>query len=684
MFRELSEIKGIGPARSKALSEAGINSVYDLLYYLPRRHLDRNLSDTTAFKDGQNVTLIITIESHFLIHGKKTRLVVNARTLSGESLKLLFFHGAMYLVKLFKADTTAVVSGKLEYRGGMQMVHPEFEFFDEEDENALLHVGRIVPIYPTTEALKKKGLDSKGFRRLIRTVTETKNLQIDETLPVSIMKKHSLMDRKTSLMEIHFPENNEMLLGALKRLKYEELYLFNALMYEKINLRKKEKRELWPLPSDKSPLYQKLLKELPFTLTEDQKKAIHEIMNLATKDSAEAILLQGDVGSGKTLVALAVMLHYTDNHIQTAIMAPTEVLARQHFKTITDFMGMSANFHMELLTGSDKKKKKDQVLAGLKSGEIDCIVGTHSLIEDPVQFDSLGLVVIDEQHRFGVNQREALRAKGKNPDVIAMTATPIPRSLCLTEFADLELIVLREKPAGRIPIKTMRLGEDKRTGLYKSIRNHVSKGRQCYIVYPVIDESKNDLKAATHACEELSAAIFPEFRVELLHGRMKPDEKERIMNDFRAGDIQILITTTVIEVGVDVPNATIMVIEHAERFGISQLHQLRGRVGRGSEESFCVLMADNVTEDGDERLKALVESDDGFFLSEVDMKLRGPGELLGYKQHGISGLRLSDLVKDRELAETVFRDIREIFELNEAAKEAIRRQFNEGMDLFPN
>ena len=684
MFRSLTDIRGIGPARSKILTEAGISTVYDLLHHFPRRHIDRTISDTTAFKDGQNVSVIVKIESHFLIHGKKTRLVVNARTLSGESLKMLFFHGATYFVKLFQTDMTAVVSGRLEYRGGMQMVHPDFEFFDEEDENALLHVGRIVPIYPSTEALKKKGLDSRGFRRLISAVFELSDLNIEETLPAEIIKKHRLLDRFSSLREIHFPENNQKLSDALKRLKYEELYLFNALMFEKIKLRNREPRILRPLSSDKSKLYIKLMQNLPFDLTGDQTKAVDAILNLTKRDSAAAVLLQGDVGSGKTLVALAVMLHYTDNNIQTAIMAPTEVLARQHYKTITDFLGISQDFHMELLTGSDKKKKKEMVLDELKSGEIDCIVGTHSLIEDPVQFKSLGFVVIDEQHRFGVNQREALRAKGKNPDVIAMTATPIPRSLCLTEFADLELVVLKEKPAGRIPIKTMRLGEEKRSGLYKSIRKYVGQGRQCYIVYPVIDESKNELKAAVHAYEELSTAIFPEFGVELLHGRMKSDEKERIMNNFRSGDIQILVTTTVIEVGVDVPNATIMVIEHAERFGISQLHQLRGRVGRGSEESFCVLMAENVTEDGEERLNALVNSDDGFYLSEVDMKLRGPGELLGYKQHGISGLRLSNLVNDKELAETAYRDIREIFEINSSAKEAIRRQFDEGSGIFPN
>ncbi|MDH5655967.1 MAG: ATP-dependent DNA helicase RecG [Spirochaetia bacterium] len=684
MFRNLKEIKGIGPAKAKALEDAGIKNIYDLLYYFPRRHIDRSISETTVFKDGQSVTLIVTIESHFLIHGKKTRLVVNARTLSGESIKFLFFHGAMYFVKVFEAGLTAAVSGKLEYRGGMQMVHPDFEFFDSDDEDALLHVGRIVPLYPSTETLKKKGLDSRGFRRLISAAFSLKDLVIDETLPETILKKHGFMQRSFAIKEIHFPENRENLNESYRRLKYEELYLFSALMHEKIKQRNREKRKLRPLAFQTSPLYKKLLSDLPFSLTDDQKTAIQEILKLSENDFAAAVLLQGDVGSGKTLAALAVMLHYTDRQIQAAIMAPTEVLARQHFKTITDFMGIQPGLHIELLTGSDKKKKKESVLEGLRSGEINCIIGTHSLIEDSVEFKNLGLVIIDEQHRFGVNQRESLRLKGKNPDVIAMTATPIPRSLCLTEFADLDLVVLKEKPAGRMPIQTMRLGEDKRKGLYKSIRNHVGNGRQCYIVYPVIDESKNDLKAAVHANEELSTAIFPEFRVELLHGRMKSDEKERIMNDFRSGSVQILVTTTVIEVGVDVPNATIMVIEHAERFGISQLHQLRGRVGRGSEESFCILMAENVTEEGEERLEALVKSDDGFFLSEVDMKLRGPGELLGYKQHGISGLRLSNLVEDRELAETAYRDIREIFELNDAAKEAIRRQFNEGVDVFPN
>lgn len=687
MHRSITKLKGVGPAKAQVFAEIGIESIADLLYYFPRRYIDRTLmEDGSAIEPGKETTLIVTIVGSFLAHGKRSRLMVKCRTSSGDPVTLIWFNAVRFFQKQLQDGLTLVVSGKLEYYGGLQILHPDFEILDEKDASDLLHVGRIVPVYPSSETLKKSGMDSRGFRRLISAAFEISDLEIVETIPSALMHERGLVDRETSLRNLHYPESMKALDEARYRLKYEELYLFGVLMHRKEEKRKSFERELWPLSSGQSNDAKSLEESLPFELTGEQKKAIGEILEYFGEDHPESVLLQGDVGSGKTLVALLVALHYLENRIQVAILAPTEVLARQHFRTITNYLGMESGYRVELLTGSDTKRQKAMVVEGLSGGDVDLVVGTHSLIEESVSFRELGLVVIDEQHRFGVEQREKLRRKGKNPDMIAMTATPIPRTLCLTEFADLNLVSIKEKPAGRKPIKTMWLKEGRRAGLYKSIRNHINSGRQAYIVYPLIDESeKTDLKAATDAWQELRTVHFPDHRVELLHGKMKAVEKDRIMASFRNGLVQILVTTTVIEVGVDVQNATIMVIEHAERFGISQLHQLRGRVGRGSEESFCVLMTpDQVSEDGEKRINAIVESEDGFYLSEVDLEMRGPGELLGFKQHGVTELRLSDLVTDRDLAEITSKDAKQAMDPGEEARLFIRRHFSDGIVLFPN
>ncbi len=670
---ELTSIPGVGPARAELLLDAGIRSLEDLLYYFPRRYLDRTLADSTAFRAGTETTLIVRVQTAYLAHGRMSRLMVQCKTLNGEPLSLVFFRGVGYFRRVFVKDALFVVSGKLEFYGGMQMAHPDFEELDSEDADTI-HVGRIVPVYPGTEALKRKGLDSRGFRRIIHALLES-DVRLDDLLPSGLVTSMKLLDRMAALRSIHFPENAGELSLARLSLKFEELFLFSAYMKQKRDERLSEKRQLWPLPAGKSQQFESLLKRLPFQLTGEQKKALQIILAEGQKEHAAAFLLQGDVGSGKTLVALACMLHYAENRIQCALLAPTEVLARQHFRTFVDMLGLSG-LQVDLLIAADSKKSKAQVLDRLGRGETDIVIGTHSLLEPEVRFESLGLVIVDEQHRFGVDQRETLRRKGRNPDVIGMTATPIPRTLCLTEFADLNLVTLKEKPAGRVPIKTMRLSEERRAGLYKSIHNHVSQGRQCYIVYPVIEESeKLDLRAATDAFEELRKTVFPDLSVELLHGKMKTDEKDRVMREFRAGNVQILVSTTVVEVGVDVPNATIMVIEHADRFGISQLHQLRGRVGRGSEESFCVLMATQTTEEGEERLNAVVNSDDGFELAEVDLKIRGPGEILGKRQHGVDGLRMADLIEDRKLVETAFEAAGRWTDLPEPAHSFIKKRF---------
>ncbi len=684
MNRSIETLKGIGKARADVLREAGIATVADLLYYFPRRYLDRTIVESTALREGTQATVIVRVESTYIAHGKRSRLVVHCQTMRNEPLHLVFFRGVGYFRQVFKKDDVLVVSGKIEYFGGLQMAHPDFEHMDEEDESALIHVGRIVPLYPTTDALRKKHLDSRGLRRLTSAVFEDAGLNVPEVVPPDLLNIHKYMGRQEALQAIHFPQSAESLESARLRLKYEELYLFNVMMVHKKETREKIPRQVRPVAFGKSREYERLLTHLPYTLTGEQLRAIEAMLAETQKDFASAVLLQGDVGSGKTVAALGAAVHYLENGLQAAMLAPTDVLARQHFRTLVDLTGLTDTIHIGLLTAAETKKSKTATLEQLASGDINFIVGTHSLIEDPVVFKNLGLLIIDEQHRFGVEQREKLRRKGKNPDLIAMTATPIPRTLCLTEFADLRIVLLKEKPAGRHPIKTMRLREDRRQAMYKSVRKHVSAGRQCFIVYPMIEESeKKDLKNATEGFEELRTSVFPDFKVDLLHGRMKNPDKERIMNDFRRGDTKILVTTTVIEVGVDVPNAAVMVIEHADRFGISQLHQLRGRVGRGAHESYCVLMADAVTEDADERLTALENSDDGFYLAEIDLKVRGPGQLLGLKQHGLADFRLADLYEDRDMVQQSFADAQEFRDINEDARSIIRSHFTEGSVVFP-
>ena len=684
MNSTILEIPGIGAARAEVLKNLGIENRGDLLYYFPRRYVDRTLSENKYLQSGELTTVIVEVVGSYLAHGKKSRLIVHCTTPNRESLDLVFFRNTGYFKKIFKENDAYIVSGKVDQFRGFQMIHPDFESLDQE-ESRQIHLGRIVPLYPGSEDLRKAGLDSRGFRRYILSVVQSENLEIGEILPDKIIQKYKFISRRDAFFNIHFPENENMRDESIRRLKYEELFLFQQLMHQKRIQRESIPRELWPLPFGKSESYKKLISDLPFSLTKEQEFAIQKIIAGCQGDCAGAYLLQGDVGSGKTVTALAIALHYTDNDIQIAVMAPTEVLANQHYRTFHDLIGLRSDLHIEIVAGQEGKKKREEALDRIVRGESSIIVGTHSLIEDAVRFKSLGLVIVDEQHRFGVEQREKLRRKGKNADMIVMTATPIPRTLSLTAFGDLNLVTLKEKPAGRGKIKTMWLKGSRRQAMYKSIENHVSKGRQCYIVYPVIDESeKLDLRAASDALLELRTSVFPGLKIELLHGRMKSTEKERIMSEFRSGKIQILIATTVIEVGVDVPNATIMIIEHADRFGISQLHQMRGRVGRGSEESFCVLMTDDkVTEEAARRLAAVETSEDGFYLSEEDMKIRGPGEILGIKQHGLPSFRLADFIYDQKKIEAAMQDADKYPEPGEESMKLIRKQFSEGVVVFP-
>jgi ATP-dependent DNA helicase RecG len=680
-------LKGIAEKRALLLGKSGIFTLLDLLYYLPRRYLDRSITKDLYLKTGETATLVVEIQDSFLAHGKKSRLVVTAKTERGEKISLVFFKGLQFFKNIFKSGMSIVVTGKIEYFKGMQMVHPEVEILSGQEDGELVHSGRIIPLYPSTETLKEQGFDSRGFRRLVFQVLELSNsgkLSIPEILPEPILKERNLFPRKISLQEIHFPTSFENLDSAKRRLAYEELYFFSLLMEYKRKKREEFRRILWPVPESETA--EKLLKSLPYSLTEDQKSAIRTLKKLSSKDKPSFVLLQGDVGSGKTITSLIYALHYMENNIQVALLAPTEILARQHFLTITNYLENRIFWNIELLLGKEKEKTKLEKIDRLKKGETLMVIGTHSLLSEDVQFKDLGLVIIDEQHKFGVEQREAIRSKGKNPDLLAMTATPIPRTLSLTLYGDLELITIKTKPKGRKPIITKLFTEDKRDAVYHSMRKYILQGRQAYIIYPLIEESeKLDLESCLEAFERLKSTVFREFSIGILHGRMKTPEKDYVMDMFRKNQIQILVTTTVVEVGVDVPNATVLLIESPERFGISQLHQLRGRVGRGEHESFCILLTKNfISEEAKVRLEALVNSEDGFELAEVDLKLRGPGELLGVRQSGLPDFKIANLQYDGAVLEEAREDAKKIYNIDEFNKKEIRERFAEGRILFPN
>jgi len=678
-------LKGVGEKKFSSLESLGITTLGELLYYFPRKYLDRNFTKDVFLKTGEVITVLAQVVDSYLAHGKKSRLVVNVKTPKGEKISLIFFKGLDYFRKIFYSGAEIVLTGKLEYFKGFQVIHPQVEVLSEKGEENLLHAGRIIPLYSSSEALAKVGLDSRGFRRLIGGVLDLirdGSLEIPEVLPHDIIQKRNLVERKTALREIHFPDSQQSLEYAKKRLIYEELYFFSLLLEYKKLKREKFKRILWPLAESASA--QKVIESLPFSLTEAQIKALETLKELSKTESPMAVLLQGDVGSGKTITALLNALRYIDNQIQVCLLAPTEILAKQHYTTIYNFLGNQPFLGLDLLVGKEKEKLKREKLDRLKRGDTMFVVGTHSLLQEEVVFSDLGLVIIDEQHKFGVEQREAIRAKGKNPDILAMTATPIPRTLCLTLYGDLNLITIPTKPANRKPIKTMWLTEEKRSAMYHSMKKYISQGRQAYVIYPLIEESeKLDIQSCIEGYENLKQ-VFKEFEVGLLHGKMKPEEKDYIMNGFKKNQIQILVTTTVVEVGVDVPNATILVVESADRFGLSQLHQLRGRVGRGDLESHCILMTKGiVSEEAEVRLKAMVEYNDGFKLSEIDLQLRGPGELLGVRQSGLPDFKIADLRTDQSLIELAREDAKGR-NLGELEQTEIRERFEEGKILFPN
>lgn len=648
LSRPVTAIKGIGTVRASVLeSEAGIRTVEDLLYYAPRRYLDRSkfkkISDCI---DGETVSISGVITDSKITRRKREILEVLVNDGSGE-IKLLFFSGLKFFGRIFVPDEQVILSGKITYFRGLQMVHPDFDFIDHAPADRLINTGRIVPLYRSTLELKSHGFDSRGFRKAIMLAIEQFGDIITEPLTGNILERNGLIPLKDAITGIHFPESYEKANLARKRLAFNEIFYLQyylALTRKKIkSVSSRKSREYC------TSLINRYISNLSFTLTGDQKLAIDEITADMTGPFPMNRMLQGDVGSGKTVVAIATSLLSIESGEQAAIMAPTEILASQHYATAIN--ALPEGISCRLITGSTAPNEKKKITDEIKNGECMLIIGTHALVQDSIEFNRLGYIVIDEQHRFGVEQRAALRNKGTHPDLLVMTATPIPRTLSLTLYGDLDISCIREKPAGRIPVRTLSFPESRISGVYNSMKKYIEQGRQIYYVLPLIEESeKTDLKSAMEIFNHLSNKIFPGTKVLLMHGRLKQKEKDEVMQSFRNGEAAILVTTSVIEVGVDVPNASVIVIHHAERFGLAQLHQLRGRVGRGTHQSFCVLVhPDNASPDSLERLRIMTETDDGFMIAEKDLQMRGDGQLVGTRQHGDSGFEFMDPACDIDI-----------------------------------
>ena len=650
-------VKGVGPAVAAKLSRMGILNVGDLLATTPIRYVDRRtvslISEIVPGKDVTTVGVVAKSGISFMGRRRKRIFDVVLEDDTGRVELKFFYFKEKYFKERFQIGLRLQVSGDVsEYRGTMQFIHPEVEILDDGASRSDT-AGRIVPIYPLTE-----GLHQKTMRKIVQNAWDKYNEHIKPVFPESFADKYSLSDPWSCLQEIHFPSPDidpELLMTG--RTEAHKTLIFDEFFFLELGLAlRKRKYSAKPgIAYDSNDAgYDRFIKALPFELTKAQQRSIDEIFVDMEKPYPMNRLLQGDVGSGKTVVALAAALKAIASGRQAALMAPTEILAEQHFKTISDLASSLAISHA-LLTGSIKGSERKETLDGLKSGAIDLVVGTHALIQEGVDFKSLGFIVVDEQHRFGVMQRAAIREKAATengsmqwPDVLITTATPIPRTLSMTLYGDLDVSVIDELPKGRLPIITKLYSETQREKLYAGMRHELAAGRQVYVVYPLIEESeKLDLKNATAMCSEMKEIFEPDFRVELLHGRMSGDEKERVMEEYKAGNIGVLTATSVVEVGVDVPNASVMVIEHAERFGLSQLHQLRGRVGRSEYQSYCILMADyKRSEDAKRRLGIMVETTDGFKIAEEDLSIRGPGEFLGTRQSGLPPFRIANLARD--------------------------------------
>jgi len=660
----LQFLKGVGPRKAADLKRAGLVLVQDLLYRLPFRYEDRSrMQPIATLRPGNKAAVLGEIKSSNVAVTRRRGFKIFHAVIADASgsIRCTWMNQA-FLADVLRPHLQVVIFGDVKLDStGLHFMNPEYELVS--DDLSSVHTGRVVPFY------EKTGTVTPNMqRRLVRQALDQLPADIPDPLPEDLRTRLQLMPRRAALEESHFPPNdasvdvlNAFRSPAQHRLIFEEFFLFQIGHAWRRHASSSELKPFVPLVDDR--IRASAAKVLPFKLTPGQRQSVKEIVDDMLRREPMHRLLQGDVGAGKTIVALLAAIVAMENGLQVAFMAPTEILAAQHYGNIAKLLA-SSRFRVDLLTGSTPGLHKHTLLANIERGTTNLVVGTHALVQDQVAFNKLGLVVIDEQHRFGVAQRAALRAKGLRPDVLLMTATPIPRTLALTDYSELDVSKIPDLPPGRKPVTTLVKPESRRDEIYDLIRHELEAGRQAYIIYPLVEESeKIDLKSATEMADHLQAEVFPAHRVALLHGRMKQDAKDHVMHAFAAGRIDVLVSTTVVEVGVDVPNATIMVVEHAERFGLSQLHQLRGRVGRGSAQSVCILLYQAPwTDDARERLKAMSSTNDGFLIAERDLELRGPGDFFGTRQSGLPKLRTGDLVRDRDIMELAHHEARALVE----------------------
>ncbi len=666
----LQFIKGVGPKKAEALKKRNLESAKDCLFYIPFRYEDRSKTGTiSALTAGEHIsfTAEITATGSYYIGRRRKVFEIALQDKTGVTRAKYYKFNASYMKDKFKIGARVTVSGKPQpnRRAGsrLELVHPNVEI-DDGSQSTSVETGRIVPVYQTTE-----GLHLKSLRSIIHNVIEIYSDLAEDFLPQDIIERNGYPPLPQAIRETHFPKENSSL-DALNRFKtpgqerivFDELFLIQLALFYK-------RKQTKSIPKGfklktRGPLIKQFMQDLVFELTNAQTKVLANIMDDLEKPTPMNRLIQGDVGSGKTIVALIALLTAVDNGYQGALMAPTEILAEQHFHNLSNDCA-KLGINLELVTGSLPAKEKKQALERIREGISHIIVGTHALIQKEIQFDRLGIAVIDEQHRFGVLQREALNKKGTSPHILVMTATPIPRSLALTIYGDLDVSLIDELPPGRKPIQTRVYSENKRDVVYDFVAKEISKGRQAYIVCPLIEETeKMDLKTATETYEYLKER-FPEINISLVHGKIKSAERRQIMAEFKKGKIQALVATTVIEVGVHVPNATLMIVEHAERFGLSQLHQLRGRIGRGKHASHCLLVAYYpLSDEGKARLEAMQESQDGFYIAEKDLEIRGPGDFLGTRQSGLPDLKVANLVRDIKILEIARQEAQELLQVH--------------------
>ncbi|MBI2174766.1 MAG: ATP-dependent DNA helicase RecG [Candidatus Omnitrophica bacterium] len=645
-------VKGVGPQRMEQLARLGIETLEDACYYAPRRYEDRScFAPIRNLVPGKTATIHGTVLSCTLTRIRAGRSLVKAELGDETGVLQVTWFNQPYLARQLKVGERLILYGKVESSRRVQMIHPEMERMDSQEEDAALHMGRIVPIYPLVS-----GISQRWLRQILHTVLQEAAKSLHEVLPDGILRQENWPDISSAIHQLHFPDSWEELKKARERLAFEELWLFQlAICQRRARIQAIQKPQRYQF---EGPVVEQLYRRIPFALTEDQKAVLQELKEGLAQPHPMHRLLQGEVGCGKTIVLVFLLAIAVQSGYQAAVMAPTELLAQQHQARIQQLLE-PLGIRVALLAQSVPPMDRDKLLGAIAGGQIPLVIGTHALLQQDVVFQRLALVVIDEQHKFSVAQRASLANKAKAPDVVVVTATPIPRTAAMTIYGDLDISTIRHLPSGRQPVATRWLQEEERPRLYSEIREQLVRRRQAYVVYPLVVESEQqaadvmisaaEQKAATRMARHLQEKIFPEFRVGLLHGQMSSPLKTKAMQDFAEGKTQLLVSTVIIEVGLDVANATVMVIEHPERFGLAQLHQLRGRIGRGSFSSTCYLVSDEEDEAVRERLKAFVAVTDGFQLAEQDLLLRGPGELLGQRQHGQVRLRIADLSRDQAL-----------------------------------